>query len=187
MGYAVVTYTFANNTNSDATQVNQNFTDLTAGLSDGSKDLRMANGYLVSGLSCLDQFTMNTTKVVMSGTSGNLTLAGSALVSGNVRAMGNVLVDGFPIVKTQYVFNDASATVTNGIVLSLGGPGNNTMILPASPVDGTIVTIVGVDAANHYIKSAAVGIQTLHTAGAFITLAYSTATAGNIWYVISRG
>lgn len=42
MAYTAVTYTFSNSTTSDATQVNQNFTDIINGLSDGTKDLSIA-------------------------------------------------------------------------------------------------------------------------------------------------
>ena len=38
-----VTYSFTNGTTADATQVNQNFTDLINGLSDGTKDLSILN------------------------------------------------------------------------------------------------------------------------------------------------
>lgn len=43
-----VTYTFANSTIADATQVNQNFSDLINGISDGTKDLTFDNLDIVS-------------------------------------------------------------------------------------------------------------------------------------------
>lgn len=42
MAFPSVTYTFANSTTADATQVNQNFTDLVNGMSDGTKSLSVA-------------------------------------------------------------------------------------------------------------------------------------------------
>lgn len=56
-----VTNTFANSTTADATQVNQNFTDLINGASDGTKD------YTISALTC----------------NGNVTLNGSTTTIGN--------------------------------------------------------------------------------------------------------
>lgn len=48
-----VTYTFANSTTADATQVNQNFTDIINGLTDGTKDLS------ISALTCAGTATLN--------------------------------------------------------------------------------------------------------------------------------
>jgi len=42
MAYPSVTYTFTNGTTASATEVNQNFTDLVNGLSDGTKDLSIS-------------------------------------------------------------------------------------------------------------------------------------------------
>lgn len=42
MANPAVTYTFSNGTTADATQVNQNFSDLIAGLTDGTKDLTIS-------------------------------------------------------------------------------------------------------------------------------------------------
>jgi hypothetical protein len=42
MAYPAVTYTFTNGTTASATEVNQNFTDLINGLSDGTKDLSIS-------------------------------------------------------------------------------------------------------------------------------------------------
>lgn len=64
-----VTYSFSNGTAADATQVNQNFTDIINGLSDGTKDLTVAalitngnvtfNANLTVGNSSSDDLTVN--------------------------------------------------------------------------------------------------------------------------------
>lgn len=85
-----VTYTFANSTTADATQVNQNFTDLINGMSDGTKD-----------------FSINA-----------LTVAGAATLNGNV-ALGNASGDDVTMtgslassiaVKTNATYNIGGAT-----------------------------------------------------------------------------
>lgn len=57
MAGIAVTYTFSNSTTADATQVNQNFTDIINGLSDGTKDLSI-NALTVAGNA---SFSGNTT------------------------------------------------------------------------------------------------------------------------------
>ncbi len=52
-----VTYTFINGSNADATQVNQNFTDLIASLTDGTKDLSINNLSLAGSLSVTGSFS----------------------------------------------------------------------------------------------------------------------------------
>ena len=53
MAYTSVTYTFTNATVADATQVNQNFTDLINGLSDGTKDIS-CNAFTAAGAATLN-------------------------------------------------------------------------------------------------------------------------------------
>jgi len=48
-----VTYTFTNGTVADASQVNQNFTDLINGLTDGTKDLNI-NALTAAGTATLN-------------------------------------------------------------------------------------------------------------------------------------
>jgi len=58
-----VTYTFTNGTTADGSQVNQNFTDVLNGISDGSKDLTIndftANGNVILGSSTADSLVIN--------------------------------------------------------------------------------------------------------------------------------
>lgn len=63
MAAPTVTYTFVNNTTADATQVNQNFTDVLNALSDGSKDLTFndltVNGTAILGATSADDLSIN--------------------------------------------------------------------------------------------------------------------------------
>ncbi len=81
-----VTYTFTNGTVADATQVNQNFTDLINGLTDGTKDLNInaltaagtatLNGNVIIGNAAGDTVTVNGT---FSGTGGQVSDAAPGL------------------------------------------------------------------------------------------------------------
>ncbi len=51
MAFIAVTYSFTNATTSDATQVNQNFTDMINGLSDGTKDISVNAGTFAGNVS----------------------------------------------------------------------------------------------------------------------------------------
>jgi hypothetical protein len=96
MAYPSVTYTFTNGTTASATEVNQNFTDLINGLSNGTKDLSISA----------------------------LTVAGTATLNGAVN-IGNatgddVAVNGYittaisPKTANSYDFGDATQTWRSG-------------------------------------------------------------------------
>lgn len=70
MAYPSVTYTFSNSTTADATQVNQNFTDLVNGLSDGTKDLS------ISALTVAGTATLNGAINLGNATSDDITITG---------------------------------------------------------------------------------------------------------------
>jgi len=70
MAYPSVTYTFSNSTTADATQVNQNFTDLINGLSDGTKDLS------ISALTVAGTATLNGAINLGNATSDDITITG---------------------------------------------------------------------------------------------------------------
>ena len=71
MAFPSVTYTFTNGTTADATQVNQDFTDLINGMSDGTKSFSIA-AITVAGISTLSG------AVILGGSTGNdLTFNGS--------------------------------------------------------------------------------------------------------------
>jgi hypothetical protein len=65
-----VTYTFSNSTTADGTQVNQNFTDLVNGVSDGTKDLS------ISALTCAGNVNLNGNTTLGNASSDVLTATG---------------------------------------------------------------------------------------------------------------
>lgn len=60
MAFPSVTYTFSNSTTADATQVNQNFTDLINGLSDGTKALSVISLAVATNVSIIGLITAGT-------------------------------------------------------------------------------------------------------------------------------
>lgn len=86
-----VTYTFANSTTADATQVNQNFTDMINSLSDGTKDLS------IGALTCAGAATLNGAVTLGNGSVDDITVTGS-------------LASSIPI-KTTYSYDIGAATL----------------------------------------------------------------------------
>jgi hypothetical protein len=65
-----VTYTFTNSTTADATQVNQNFTDLISGMTDGSKS------FSIDALTCAGTATFNGAVNLGNATADDITFTG---------------------------------------------------------------------------------------------------------------
>ena len=71
MANVSVSYTFSNSTTADATQVNQNFTDIINGTSDGTKD------FSISALTCAGNVTFNGNTTIGNASSDDLTVTAS--------------------------------------------------------------------------------------------------------------
>lgn len=120
MAYTTVTYTFSNSTTADATQVNQNFTDLINGLSDGTKDLS------VSALTAAGTATLNGNVNLGNSSSDDLTI--TAALAGSVS------------VKTNATYNVGSSTL--GLLsIYLGGASSYTVRLLASASQSATYTL----------------------------------------------
>lgn len=91
MAFPSVTYTFTNGSTADATQVNQNYTDLINGLSDGTKSLNVSaitalstvtlSGNVTVGLSSTNTLTINSSIAanIVFQTNGSFDLGGSTI------------------------------------------------------------------------------------------------------------
>ncbi len=71
MASPAVTYTFTNGTTADATQVNQNFTDIINGMTDGTKDLS------ISALTCAGSAILNGNVTLGNASGDDITVNGS--------------------------------------------------------------------------------------------------------------
>jgi hypothetical protein len=86
-----VSYSFANSTTADATQVNSNFTDLINGMTDGTKD------FSINALTCGGAATLNGSVTLGNASSDDITVTGS-------------LASTIPV-KTTYSYDFASSTI----------------------------------------------------------------------------
>jgi hypothetical protein len=119
-----VTYTFANSTTADATQVNQNFTDLINGLTDGTKDLS------ISALTCAGNATFNGNTSIGNASGDDLTITASLASS--------------IAIKTNNSFNIGSSTLgLAGVYLGASG-GFTTRLVSAATSSYTLTWPVAV-------------------------------------------
>jgi hypothetical protein len=143
MASIAVTYTFSNGSTADADEVNTNFTDITDGLSDGTKDLS------VSALTAAGTTTLN----------GNVTLGNAT--GDDIGVSGRITTDIDPKTAATNTLGDATQTWKS---LSLdntstdGGAvyfdGGTTEFLKAS-ADGTDLALggfIGLDLAGANLK-----------------------------------
>lgn len=120
MAYTSVTYTFSNSTTADATQVNQNFTDLVNGLSDGTKDIS------VNAITAAGTTTLNGNVNLGNSSSDDLTI--TAALAGSVS------------VKTNATYNVGSSTL--GLLsIYLGATGSYTVRLTPSASQSATYTL----------------------------------------------
>jgi hypothetical protein len=90
-----VTYTFVNSTTADAAQVNQNFADLIAGMTDGSKDFN------INAITAAGAATFNGAVTLGNASGDAITATGTF---GAINATGNISFDG-----GTFVFNESGA------------------------------------------------------------------------------
>jgi hypothetical protein len=123
MAYPSVTYTFTNGTTASATEVNQNFTDLINGLSDGTKDLSISaltvagtaslNGAVNIGNATSDDIAVNgyITTALIPKTDDSVDLGTAAL------AWQDAYFDGAVYTDTISELTSASGVTIDGVKL----------------------------------------------------------------------
>lgn len=135
MASPAVTYSFSNSTVADATQVNQNFTDIINGITDGTKDLS------ISALTC----------------AGNVSITGSStltIASGKV----NKVTITAPATGSTLTIADGASLITSGAYsMTLTATAATSVTLPTS---GTLATTtLATSSANGLIAGS--GTQTI--------------------------
>jgi hypothetical protein len=131
-----VTYTFANSTTADASQVNQNFTDLINGLTDGTKDLS------ISALTCAGTATLNGNVAIGNSSSDTLTITA---VLGSSLAMGTTFAYdlGSATVGLKSVYLGSNDSVARSVRLIAGAvSGSYTITLPTATASQTGMSLV---------------------------------------------
>lgn len=120
-----VTYSFSNSTTADATQVNQNFTDLINGLSDGTKDLT------INALTCAGAVTLNGNVSLGNGTPDDITISGSLASSIAIKTTYSYDVGTSTIgLKSIYFGSDDSAARTVRLIGPTVATSSKTVTLP---------------------------------------------------------
>jgi len=157
-----VTYTFSNGTTADATQVNQNFTDVINGITDGTKDLT------ISALTVGGTATFNGNVAVGNASSDDLTVTAS-------------LASDLPI-KTNTTYDIGS--LTKGLAeLYMGGTSTFTAKLAAATLSASrnyTIPEVSADASFVMTQGAQtiVGVKTFSSGIAFANETLSTYDEG---------
>ena len=143
-----VTYTLTNGTTADATQVQQNFTDLVNAMSDGTKD------FSINAITAAGTATFN----------GNVTLGNA---SGDDVTFTGSLASTIPI-KTNNSFNIGSATLgLAGLYLGTAGLGATARVVAASHASGRTYTGPDAGATATFLMSE--GAKTINGACTFAT------------------
>lgn len=159
MGYPAVTYSFSNASTADATQVNQNFTDLINGASDGTKN------YNISALTAAGATVLN----------GAVTLGAS---TSNLIVFNGAVNSDVPI-NTNTTYNIGAAT--KGVLsVYIGGSSTYTVRLIAGTQSAsyTLTFPTAVPAGNAYALESTTG-GVLSFANRRITPTVSIATAAS--------
>jgi hypothetical protein len=168
MAFPSVTYTFTNGTTADGTQVNQNFTDLVNGVSDGTKSLN------ISALTLGSTLTANGS-VVLGASSGNsITVNGS--IGSSIAYASNTLYDigGATLgIRSLYVGGGSSFTVR-----LLGGSMSSSMTLTLPTALPASTGVIGVTSGGvlSCTITPTVTSLTLTAGGAVLSASADTAT-----------
>lgn len=157
-----VTYTFSNGTTADATQVNQDFTDIISGTSDGTKD------FSISALTA----------------AGNVSFTGSSITLGN--ATGDDLTITASLastinIKTTNSYNIGSSTLGLASIY-LGANSQTVRVLGSSSMSATWTLTLPVDAgtANYALTTSGAGV-TSWTAWSTSAWAATTTALGTVF------
>lgn len=119
-----VTYTFSNATTADAGQVNQNFTDLINGATDGTKD------YSISALTCAGSVTLNGAVTLGNATGDDITVTGSLASSIPIKTTASFDIGSSSLGLRALYFGKNSQTVN--ITGSASMSATWTMTLPVT-------------------------------------------------------
>lgn len=146
-----VTYTFTNITTADATQVNQNFTDIINGVTDGTKDLS------INALTCAGNATLNGNTTIGNATSDTLTVtAGVAAdfipATDAARSLGSATLAWLALYLSGNSFQhkiQGNAAAAADVVITL------------PPVTSTIATLAGTETlSNKTLTAPVIGAAT---------------------------
>jgi len=126
MANITVTNTFANSTTADATQVNQNFTDIINGTSDGTKD------FSISALTVAGAATLNGNVTLGNASGDDITVTGSLAGSIPIKTTFNSDIGAATLgLKSIYLGSDDSAAFSVRVIAGTMGA-SYTLTLPTA-------------------------------------------------------
>lgn len=147
-----VTYTFSNSTTADATQVNQNFTDLINSLTDGTKDLS------ISALTCAGNATFNGNTTIGNASSDTLTITASLASTIPVGTTFSYDIGSTTIGLRDVYFGSADSAAKTTKIRAGTVSSSNTLTLPI--ISGTValysnpvITIKSSGSGTHTLQS----------------------------------
>lgn len=138
-----VTYTFTNSTTADGPQVSTNFSDLIAGMTDGSKD------FSINALTCAGAATLN----------GNVNLGNA--VGDDISILGSIAAS-IPVKTTNtYDFGSATISMRSFYLSDAGSAGRSTRILGATVASSwTLTTPTTAGTAGYFLQTNGSGVTT---------------------------
>lgn len=136
MANIAVTYSFSNGTTADATQVNENFTNIINGLSDGTKDIS------VSAITAAGTATFNGAVVLGNATGDDITVTGSIASSIPIKTddtydLGSTTLRLNQIHAHEYYGTKTNDTATAGYIGEIIAAANITSNVTGSSTAGT--------------------------------------------------
>lgn len=132
MANVSVTYTFSNSTTADATQVNQNFTDVINGTSDGTKD------FSISALTCAGNVAFNGNTTIGNASGDDLTITASLASTIAIKTTNSYNI-GSVTKGLQYIYFGSSSGSNTTRVVGSAVSSDVQLILPE--VSGTIALV----------------------------------------------
>ena len=164
MANPAVTYTFTNGTTADASQVNQNFTDLINSLTDGTKSLS------ISALTAASTLTANGNVVLGASSSNTLTFNGS--IASAVPLSANTSWDiGSSTLGLQSVYFGGTSTYTVRVKATTMSGSYTLLLPPAAP--GTSGSLLQMDTGGQITTTLQPAVTTLTIGSGGPSLSYN--------------
>lgn len=132
-----VTYTFSNSTTADATQVNQNFTDLINALTDGTKSLS------IDALTCAGTTTLNGAVNIGNSSSDDITVTGSLASSLPIKTTATYDIGNSAIGLRYGYFGSSGGSYTARVAAAAGYAASRQYTIPDAGASADFVMSAG--------------------------------------------